>query len=170
MPKVQHHKDRNRNIRRQKVRNGPIRLYKDLKPVGEREKRHDAEDEVCEVRLERCAVGKFGEHVVEDHGFAEADVGDHDDDPGDEARDGGDVGEPGEDLGAGAGYVEVGQEANGPGGQYSGPWHALLGRFAEELGRVAVESHAVEDTGTRVEEGVAGGPGGCQDCCVDNMV
>lgn len=89
--KIQGQENRECDVGSQEVGDGPVLGDKDLKAVCEGEEGHDTEDKVGEIWLERSAVGESFEEVVPDHGFAEADVGNHDDDPGDEAGDGGDV-------------------------------------------------------------------------------
>ena len=170
MAKIEDEENGQGNICGEEVGNVPIRRHKDLKAVGEGEQRDDEEGKVSEVWLEQCAVRQGMKNAVEDHSFAEADVGDHDDDPGDEAGNGGDVGEPEEDLGAGVGDVEVGKETDYPGSEDGDVWDAFFAGSAEDLGGFAVEGHAIEDARAGEEEGVAGGPGGCQDGGVDNVV
>lgn len=156
--KVENQEDRKGNVRGKEVRNGPPALGEDLKAVGEGEERNHTKDGISKVWLERSLVRQLGKHVVVGHGFAEADVCDHDNDPGDETGDGGDVGEPSENLRSGARHVEVGEESDCPCCQNSSPWYAFLRRLAEELGRFAVKSHSVKDTGAREQKGVSGAP------------
>ena len=80
---------------------------------------------------------------MEDHCFAEADVGDEDDDPGDEAGDGGDVGEPVEYCGSIAADVQESQAADGKGEEDCDPRNAILVATEEYLGSLIGESKGV---------------------------
>lgn len=110
------------------------------------------------------------EEVLILHGFAEAQVGDDTDDPGDEARDGGDVDEPVEDHRACLADTEKRQQSHRPGGQDGRIGHASFSRSCKNGGCLAADSQRVQDSGARVQEGVACGPCGCQDRGVDEVV
>lgn len=144
--KPQDQKDRNSDIANQKVRDIPPAGDKDVEAIGERDENHDDEREIGRVGLERCAEGKGIEHVVEDHGAAETEVGYEDDDPGDEARDGGDVCEPVEDGGAAVAYVEKRETADTEGEEHSYPGNTSFVAAEEDLGGLVCEGERVEHT------------------------
>lgn len=102
---VQRKEDGKRNIGCEEIGDAPLALGEDLETVGKCEKYDRAQDKVGKVRLQGCAVWELMEHAVVDHGFAEAQIGDHDDNPGDETRNGRNVGEPEEDLLSGVGNI-----------------------------------------------------------------
>lgn len=131
--------DRNRDVRRQKVCDIPLRWKENLEAVREREDDQQKEDKVRPVWLEWRAERQRGEQVVEGHRFAEAKVCGQRDDPGDESRDCADVGEPTEHACAVVGHIQECKAPEQPGGQHCHIWHTFCACDLEPSGRLAVD-------------------------------
>lgn len=170
MAEIEDQEDGKSDVSSNKVLDVPVTSEEDGEAIGESEKGDDGHNEPGSIRLERGLVRQSLKHVVEDHGLAEADVGDENNNPGNVARDGADVHEPVEDSSTRVGDVEEGEETERPGEEDSGPGDTLLIGFAEYLGGLVVEGHGVENTAAGVEERVTSRPGRGQDSGVDDVI
>lgn len=81
---------------------------------------------------------------MENHCFAEADVGDEDDDPCDKARDCGNVGEPVEYCGAIAADVQESQTSDGESEENGNPRYTVLIATKENLWCLISQSERVK--------------------------
>jgi len=166
---IQDEENRDTDISRDKVINGPAALGEDRKAVEENNDGKVDEREPSGVRLplaledERVAVHALGlERGVE------ADVGDANAAPGEELGYGGEVLEPSEDVVGASRDRQVGEQTDRCGGDDAVDWDTGLGACEEETGRLAALGQCEEVAGAGEEEGVCGG--GCrgQDDGVDD--